>query len=314
MTHWVNKFDKITTLAEHICTSLRSSINITNHLKKKQDEQLFQSHTIGLGSQQVGRWLPWNHPRFRADMGAARHLRLMPENNRLNHNYQIKVAIMRKPIFYLLAAVLFLASCKSWNRTQKGAAIGTASGAAAGAVIGKASGNAKLGAIIGATVGGATGAVIGHKMDKQAEEMQKKVPSAKVERVGEGIVVEFNSNVLFGFDRYDLTDDAKLNLNKLSAILTDYPDTDIEIQGHTDSKGSESYNFDLSVKRANAVKTYLATRSISSRRVTVVGYGESAPEYSNDSDDGRSQNRRVEFLITANEKMRQEAEKEAGNK
>lgn len=221
---------------------------------------------------------------------------------------------MRKPIFYLLAAVLFLASCKSWNRTQKGAAIGTASGAAAGAVIGKASGNAKLGAIIGATVGGATGAVIGHKMDKQAEEMQKKVPSAKVERVGEGIVVEFNSNVLFGFDRYDLTDDAKLNLNKLSAILTDYPDTDIEIQGHTDSKGSESYNFDLSVKRANAVKTYLATRSISSRRVTVVGYGESAPEYSNDSDDGRSQNRRVEFLITANEKMRQEAEKEAGNK
>lgn len=221
---------------------------------------------------------------------------------------------MKKLIFYAFAAVLFLASCKSWNRTQKGAAIGTASGAAAGAVIGKASGNTKLGAIIGATVGGATGAIIGHKMDKQAEEMKKKVPDAKVERVGEGIVVEFNNNILFGFDQSDLTGEAKSNLNQLATILTDYPDTDIEIQGHTDSKGTDSYNFDLSVKRAAAVKNYLASKNITRRRMTTVGYGESAPEYSNDTDNGRSQNRRVEFLITANEKMRQEAANESSGK
>jgi outer membrane protein OmpA-like peptidoglycan-associated protein len=221
---------------------------------------------------------------------------------------------MKRIIFFLLSATLLLASCKSWNRTQKGAAIGTGTGAAAGAVIGKASGNTKLGAIIGAAVGGATGAVIGHKMDKQAEEMKKKVPDAKVERVGEGIVVEFNNNILFGFDQYELTSEAKSNLNQLANILTDYPDTDIEIQGHTDSKGSDNYNFDLSVKRAGAVKSYLGTKQVNRSRMNTVGYGESAPEYDNASDNGRSMNRRVEFLITANEKMRKEAEKETSDK
>lgn len=221
---------------------------------------------------------------------------------------------MKKLLFYLLSATLLLVSCKSMNRTQKGAAIGAGTGAAAGAVIGKASGNTKLGAIIGATVGGATGAIIGRKMDKQAEEMKKKVPDAKVERVGEGIIVEFNNNILFGFDKFDLTGEAKSNLNQLSTILTDYPDTDIEIQGHTDAKGSDSYNFDLSVKRANAVKSYLAGQRITRSRMNTVGYGESAPEYDNSSENGRSMNRRVEFLITANEKMRQDAASENSGK
>lgn len=211
---------------------------------------------------------------------------------------------------FLLSAALFLMSCKSWNRTQKGAAIGAGSGAAAGAVIGRASGNTKLGAIIGATVGGATGAIIGRKMDKQAEEMKKKVPDAKVERVGEGIVVEFNNNILFGFDSYELSAAAKSNLNELSTILKEYPDTDIEIQGHTDSKGTESYNLNLSNQRANSVRNYLATQQISRSRINTVGYGESAPEYDNGTEDGRSQNRRVEFLITANEKMKKDAEAE----
>ena len=115
------------------------------------------------------------------------------------------------------------------------------------------SGNTALGAIIGAAVGGATGAVIGHQMDKQAEEIKKTVPDAKVERVGEGIVVEFSSNVLFAFDKSDLSADSKINLHKLVTVLDSYPDTDIEVQGHTDSKGSESYNMSLSERRANAV-------------------------------------------------------------
>ncbi len=217
-------------------------------------------------------------------------------------------------MFYLLAATLVLASCKSWNRTQKGAVIGTASGAAAGAVIGKASGNTALGAIIGATVGGATGAVIGHQMDKQAEEIKKKVPDAKVERVGEGIVVEFNSKVLFGFDRSDLTSEAKNNLDKLGTVLSEYSETDIEIQGHTDSKGTESYNKDLSMRRAVAVRNYLKSQGTSSNRINTAGYGESAPGYSNANEDGRSMNRRVEFLITANDKMKADAKKEtSGN-
>src|SRR5688500_6393019 len=122
---------------------------------------------------------------------------------------------------------LVMAGCKSMNKTQKGAAVGTAGGAAAGAVIGRASGNTALGAIIGATVGGVTGAVIGRKMDKQAEEIKKEVPGAQVERVGEGIVVEFNDKVLFAVDKADLSSAAESNLNELKDVLTKYPDTNI---------------------------------------------------------------------------------------
>ncbi|MDP3442275.1 MAG: OmpA family protein [Ignavibacteria bacterium] len=213
-------------------------------------------------------------------------------------------------IVFSCAAVMF-SSCSSLNKTQKGGAIGVAAGGAMGAVIGQASGNTAMGAIIGATVGGATGAVIGHQMDKQAEEIKNTVPDAKVERVGEGIVVEFSSAVLFGFDKSSLSNEAKTNLNKLVTVLNAYPETDIQVQGHTDSKGSEAYNMDLSVKRSSATSDYLRNNGIKSNRISIQGYGETIPKYNNDTQSGQSQNRRVEFLITANEKMKAEAEKEA---
>jgi outer membrane protein OmpA-like peptidoglycan-associated protein len=216
-------------------------------------------------------------------------------------------------LILLVGAAMIFASCTSWNKAQKGAVVGTATGGAMGAVIGRASGNTALGAIIGAAVGGATGAVIGHQMDKQAEEIKKTVPDAKVERVGEGLVVEFNSNVLFGFDKSYVSDEAKTSLDKLVVVLVNYPDTDIEIQGHTDSKGSVNYNQALSERRSNAVSDYLISKSISAGRLTSKGFGENAPKYENETADGRTQNRRVEFLITANEKMKAEAEKLAAN-
>lgn len=212
----------------------------------------------------------------------------------------------------VLVASVLLAGCASMNKTTKGAAVGTAAGGAMGAVIGKATGNTALGAIIGATVGGATGAIIGREMDKQAEEIEKSVPDAKVERVGEGIVVEFSSAILFGFDQADLSADAKANLDKLVTVLNTYPDTNIEVQGHTDSKGSDSYNQNLSVKRATSVSDYLVTRQITANRITTKGLGETMPEYDNETEEGRAQNRRVEFLITANEKMVAEAAAKAG--
>jgi outer membrane protein OmpA-like peptidoglycan-associated protein len=214
-------------------------------------------------------------------------------------------------VFGMTAAALLLTSCKSMNKTQKGAVIGTAGGAAAGAVVGKAAGNTALGAIIGATVGGVTGAVIGRKMDKQAEEIKKQVPEAKVERVGEGIVVEFNSKILFGFDKSDLTSSAESNLNDLVTILNKYPDTDIEIQGHTDNVGTPEYNQGLSERRAGSVSSYIRSKGINSSRISIKRFGESAPKYSNDTEEGRAQNRRVDFLITANEKMKAEAKKES---
>jgi len=215
--------------------------------------------------------------------------------------------------FIILMITLTLVSCSSMNKSQKGAIIGTAGGGAAGAVIGRASGNTALGAIIGATVGGVSGAIIGRQMDKQAAEMEKEIDGATIERVGEGIVVEFSGKVLFGFDKSNLTAEATKNLGNLTDILLKYPDTDIIIQGHTDSKGSTSYNQTLSEKRARTVLSYLINNRIPSSRLSAVGYGESTPKYSNDTEDGRSQNRRVEFLITANEKMKEAARKEAEN-
>lgn len=213
----------------------------------------------------------------------------------------------------LLSAIFIFGGCATWNKTQKGAAVGTAAGGATGAIIGRASGNTALGAIIGAAVGGASGAVIGRQMDKQAEDIKTQVPDAKVERVGEGIVVEFSSNVLFGFDEADLSAEAKSNLNKLVTVLNTYPETDIEIQGHTDSKGSESYNQKLSKKRANKVSDYLANQGIANNRLSIQGFGETMPKYSNDDNEGRMRNRRVEFLITANETMKVHAEKVSSN-
>ena len=218
---------------------------------------------------------------------------------------------LRMSLIIVLSSAFILSGCASWNKTQKGAVVGTAAGGAMGAVIGRASGNTALGAIIGAAVGGGAGAIIGNQMDKQAEEIKKTVPDAKVERVGEGIVVEFNSNVLFAFDKYNLSDDAKISLDKLVKVLNSYPDTNIEVQGHTDSKGSTSYNQTLSEKRAIAVSGYLSGKNITSNRVTTKGFGETIPKYDNKTADGRSQNRRVEFLISANEKMIAEAKKES---
>ncbi|PKP47715.1 MAG: hypothetical protein CVT92_16740 [Bacteroidetes bacterium HGW-Bacteroidetes-1] len=139
---------------------------------------------------------------------------------------------------------------------------------------------------------------------------KNEIPGVNVERIGEGIVVEFTNDVLFGFDSYVLTSVARENLNKLVTILDKYPDTDIEIHGHTDSKGSANYNQNLSVQRSDAVRGYLANAGVSSSRLSALGFGETQPKYSNANADSRAKNRRVEFAITANEKMKREAEQE----
>ncbi|HLP37778.1 OmpA family protein [Lacibacter sp.] len=218
-----------------------------------------------------------------------------------------------KIVYYLLTVSIVLAACKGMTKTQKGAIIGTTGGAAVGAVIGRASGNTALGTIIGAAVGGTAGVLIGKKMDKQAEEIKKQVPNAKVERVGEGINIEFESKVLFDYDQSGLKTEAKTSLNEFVTILKKFPDTNIEIQGHTDNKGSDAYNDALSQRRANAVMVYLIDRGIANSRMNPRAMGENHPKYTNETEEGRAQNRRVEFLITANEKMKSDAKKEAGS-
>lgn len=215
----------------------------------------------------------------------------------------------------VLTAIAMLSSgCKTMNRTQKGGAIGAAGGGAVGAVIGKTLGNTAMGAIIGATVGGVSGAVIGRRMDKQAEEMRKVLGDAEVRRVGEGIVVEFKEKILFGFNSADLGNSAENSLSKLENILKKYPDTNIEIIGHTDNKGTHEYNQTLSERRAASVASHLRASGVSSNRITTKGMGETDPKGSNDTDASRAENRRVEFVITANQKMIEDAKREAGNK
>lgn len=212
---------------------------------------------------------------------------------------------------FTMSVLLIFSSCKSWNKSQKGAVIGTAAGAGAGAVIGRASGNTALGAIIGAAVGGTAGVLIGRQMDKQAREIESKLPDAKVERIGEGILVELNDKILFNFDKSDLTSEAKTNLNKFITVLKDYPETNIEIQGHTDNVGTESYNKGLSKRRASSVNSYLASNGVKSGRLSTRGFGEAAPAYENSTAENQALNRRVDFLITANSKMKADAKKDA---
>jgi len=218
-------------------------------------------------------------------------------------------------IFGIVAITILLSSCStinSMNDTQKGTAIGAGGGAALGAVIGKMSGNTGLGTILGAVVGGAAGNIIGRKMDKQAEEIKNQIPNAKVERVEEGINVEFNSAILFGFNQSNVSAAAKTSLNDLVTILNKYPDTNIEVDGHTDNTGTAEYNQTLSEKRAAAVGQYLISNGIAASRITTKGLSFTVPKYSNDTPDGRMKNRRVEFLITANDKMKNDAKQQAG--
>jgi outer membrane protein OmpA-like peptidoglycan-associated protein len=217
-----------------------------------------------------------------------------------------------KNLLFALGVISFLGMGCNATKSQKGAVIGGAAGAVGGHVIGKAAGNKTLGTIIGAVVGGTAAAIIGRDMDKQAEEIKNEIPGAKVERVEEGIKVEFNEKILFEFSKSDLSAAARANLDKLVEVLNKYPNTNIEVQGHTDSRGTDEYNMGLSERRANTVADYLKSKGIANNRITTKGFGESAPGYTNDTPEGMAQNRRVEFLITANEQMKAEAKQRAG--
>lgn len=228
---------------------------------------------------------------------------------------------MIKTIFFSLMTMSIVSmGCKTaknstkdsgMNKTEKGAVIGASSGAVVGAIVGNKSKNTALGAILGAVVGGAVGVVIGNKMDKQAKKIEDELgKTAKVERVGEGIKLTFNSQLLFDFGKANLMESNKADLQKLAETLKEYPNTDLLILGHTDDVGSESFNQNLSEKRASAVSSQLSTMGVAGNRLKIEGKGESIPTASNDSESGRSQNRRVEIAIFANEKMKSEATQE----
>ena len=211
----------------------------------------------------------------------------------------------------LVAATLGgAAGCANMNNTAKGGIIGGAAGGVIGGVIGKHNGSTAKGAIIGAVVGGAAGALIGAQMDKQARELEVDIPGATVERVGEGILVTFASGLLFDFDSDRIGSTTGRNLDELANSLEKYPKSNLMIIGHTDAIGSQSYNEDLSERRADATARYLGGSGVSRSRIGTRGLGESEPVASNETESGRARNRRVEVAIYASQAWREEAEKQ----
>jgi len=236
--------------------------------------------------------------------------------------------VFNKTMLLVAGIIILSAGCsttKKMSKEEKGVAVGATSGAVIGGILGNNVGNKQntaLGAIIGAVVGGVAGGIIGNKMDRQAEEIKQEIPGAEVTRVGEGINVTFSENnpdgskagVYFDTDKYEINSNSMLALNKLVKVFNNYPETNILIEGHTDNVGAADYNTTLSNKRATEVGNFIIAEGIAKSRLITKWYGETQPKAENSSDANKALNRRVEFAITANDKMKEEAAKEAANK
>jgi len=225
-------------------------------------------------------------------------------------------AIILGTVFMLSTVLTGCETVKNTSNQQRGVAIGAVGGAVLGGILGNnigKGGKGALGAVLGGVIGGVAGGVIGTKMDKQAREIETALPGAQVERVGEGIRLVLGENaVRFDTNKSTLTATANANLDKLVPVFNQYPDTNIQIYGYTDSTGTPEYNLTLSEQRAASVKSYLIGKGLAATRFVTSGLGIADPIATNETPDGRSKNRRVEFAITANEKMVQDAQKEAG--
>ncbi len=195
------------------------------------------------------------------------------------------------------------------TKAGTGALIGAGGGAAAGAGIGALAGGGKgalIGGAIGAGVGAGAGALIGNYMDKQEAELRK-MKAAQVERQGDKLVVRFNSQILFDSNKAALKPQSQSDLREFANVLKAYPDTDLVIEGHTDSKGKRARNQKLSEQRANAVVQALAAAGVERRRMSARGLADAQPVADNRTPQGREQNRRVQIQIAPNKKLQEQA-------
>ena len=206
--------------------------------------------------------------------------------------------------FIILFCLSVLTTCTLQTKTQKGGTYGAAGGAVAGALIGQVIGGdteaTLIGAAIGAAVGGAGGAAVGHMMDKQEEEMRQALAdseAAAIRREGNLLAISLRADVTFDTDSSVVKPGLYSEIDRIANILIKYPQTVIQVEGHTDSTGTESYNLELSARRAEAVKNLLVQRGVDLSRILTIAFGESAPIASNETDYGRAQNRRVEIKV-----------------
>ena len=182
------------------------------------------------------------------------------------------------------------------DKTRRGAGIGAAAGAVLGAVLGERKADSIL---KGAAIGAGIGAGVGAYMDSQEEKLAH-IPGTSVERLGDDLLlVHFESDVLFDIDSAMLIPEARDVLDEAAQVFREFPKTAIVVQGHTDATGTEMHNQELSELRARSVARYLTDRGVEAGRITAVGYGEGNPIASNDTESGRSRNRRVDLLLKA---------------
>lgn len=203
---------------------------------------------------------------------------------------------MKFTLMMILSLTLLTMGCASDSKNKKtmaGAGIGTAVGAGVGAIFGKG-----RGAVIGAAVGAGIGGYAGHRMDKQAAELEK---IAETKRTEQGLVTKLKSDILFDTGKSELKPSAKTNLQKMGEIMKKYPENVLTINGYTDNTGSLAVNEKLSTQRASAVREQLLLAGLSPQVMTVQGLGPNNPIAENSNANGRQQNRRVEIEVTADE-------------
>lgn len=184
------------------------------------------------------------------------------------------------------------------KKTAIGAGVGAAVGAGVGAILGHQTGNKKQGAVIGAVLGGAMGGAVGNRLDKQAKELAE---VAETRRTEHGIVTKLKGDILFDTNMYELRPQAAKSIDEIAAIIIRYPEDRLRVVGHTDITGNSQINAELSRKRADSVKKRLAQGGVPAEVITSYGMGETQPIASNNTLEGRQQNRRVEIEITVDE-------------
>ncbi len=212
---------------------------------------------------------------------------------------------MKRLLVLSMAGALCLAGCATpMNKSQTGGVYGTAGGAAAGALLGQVIGHdtksTLIGAAIGAAVGGLTGAGVGHMMDKQEQQMSQSLANSEavaVQRSGDLLAVTLKGDVSFASNSSVVLPGVYSELDRIASSLSQYPQTVVRVEGHTDSVGAEDFNLDLSRRRAEAVKNLLMQRGIDGSRMEVAAFGESNPVATNATEAGRQMNRRVVIMI-----------------
>ncbi len=220
------------------------------------------------------------------------------------------MTILKFPALAAVTALVAVTACTDVNtpsanpkqRTAEGVGIGALSGALIGGIAADNRKERQRNVVIGALAGGALGGAIGNSLDKQAADLQASIGNSRVSIVntGNSLIVTMPQDILFAVDSASLRPDLRADLRALANNLQKYPNSTVQVIGHTDSTGAAAYNQDLSARRANAVGAVLVNHGVSSGRVVAIGRGETQPIATNQTAEGRTQNRRVEIVIRPN--------------